>query len=88
MRIQLISAAMFAALFAAGAAQAEQTTGKIQSVDLAAMTVTLDNGTVYQVQDNTEHHNAVGGYLPGNMVTVVWEMQGQTHVLTAISPAG
>ena len=52
------------------------------------MTVTLDNGTVYQVQDNTEHHNAVGGYLPGNMVTVVWEMQGQTHVLTAISPAG
>ena len=31
------------------------------------MTVTLDNGTVYQVQDNTELHNAVGGYLPGRL---------------------
>ncbi|MFZ1467917.1 MAG: DUF1344 domain-containing protein [Paracoccaceae bacterium] len=85
MRIQLYSAALLAAMFAGGVAQAEQTTGQVKSVDPVAMTITLEDGTVYTVQPDSKDHTRLTGYLPGDTVTLEWAMDGDKHLASAVS---
>ncbi len=86
MRAPLLSAALLAAMFTGSFAYAEQTTGAIKSIDESAKTVTLENGTVFTLGDNTSRHEMLGGYLPGDTVTIVWSMEGTSHSAQSISP--
>ena len=84
MRKSILSATVLAAILAGGFAVADETNGTIKSVDDAAKTITLDNGIVYHFNDMSTHHEKLGGYLPGDEVTIVWD--GEQHEASAISP--
>ncbi len=86
MRRSIISAAILATVLGSGAAFAGQTTGQIKAVDDATMTVTLANGTAYSFTDKTDRHDMLGGYRPGDNVTIVWDMVGDKHEALAMSP--
>jgi Cu/Ag efflux protein CusF len=85
MRNSLLSAAVIVAVFGAGFASAEQLSGKITGIDPAAQSVTLDDGTVYSMSQATKQHSILGGYRVGDTVTLVWEMQGNQHLVSAMS---
>lgn len=86
MRAHLLSTAVLAALFAGGMAFADETIGTIKSVDEAANTVTLQDGTVYTFENTSGRHEMLGGYLPGDKVAIDWAMRGEVHAATAMSP--
>lgn len=86
MRTPLISAALLAAMFAGGIAFADETIGTIKSVDEAAQTVTLENGTVYTFDKKANTFEMLGGYLPGDKVTIEWALDGAIHKASAMSP--
>lgn len=86
MRKSIISATILAAVLGSSAAFAGQTTGQIKAVDDAAMTVTLANGSAYTFNDKTDRYDMLGGYLPGDNVTIVWDMVGDKHEALAMSP--
>jgi Cu/Ag efflux protein CusF len=85
MRNSFLSAAVIVAVFGAGFASAEQSSGKITGIDATAQSVTLDDGTVYSMSQATKQHSILGGYRVGDTVTLVWEMQGNQHLVSAMS---
>ncbi|MCB2111039.1 MAG: DUF1344 domain-containing protein [Defluviimonas sp.] len=86
MKKSIFSAALLAAMFAGGFAFAEQTTGAIKSADEANHTVTLEDGTVFTFEKDAKFFEMLGGYRPGDKVTIDWSMVGDQHVATAMSP--
>lgn len=78
MRASLISATLVAAMFSGSFALADVATGRIQAIDAATKTVTLTDGTAY-----TTTKDMLGGYLPGDSITIMWD--GESHHAVAIS---
>jgi ribosomal protein L21E len=85
MRRTILSAAVLAAVFGSSMAFAGVTTGVVQSVQQGA-SVTLQDGTVYTLTDDSMSHEVTGGFLPGDAVTIHWTMDGPAHDILAISP--
>lgn len=85
MRKSFLSAAVIVAVFGAGFASAEQSSGKITGIDPAAQSVTLDDGIVYSMDQATQQHSILGGYRAGDAVSLVWEMQGDKHLVSVMS---
>lgn len=86
MKKSVFSAALVAAMFAGGFAQAAATSGTIKSIDNPAEAVTLENGVTYTFDQDMYRHPVLDGYRPGDKVTVVWSKMGDKHVALALSP--
>lgn len=70
------------ALFASvGIASAEEATGTLESVDQTMRTITLDDGTTYQVQEGV----MIDTLIPGQEVTVSYEEQDGDYVAHTVT---
>jgi len=67
----------------AAAAAETRTTGTIRSLDTRAMTITLQNGTVYDLPAGI----AIADFRVGEKVTVTWDTIGARHEATAVTAA-
>ena len=83
MRSTLFSSVVVLTLALAGAAFADPTDtgGKISAIDTEAMTLTLEDGSVYSVTDAAQ----LDGLKVGDDVTVTWEAQGDKNVASEIA---
>ena len=77
MKSKLVPALVVASLAFGGAALAATTdaTGAIKAIDVKAMTVTLEDGTVYTFPAGVK----LDGFKVGEKVTIAWEMKGTVH---------
>ena len=83
MKKALVAISVAALLGTAGAALAEDAKGKIQAVDPAAKTITLEDGTTYTLAEGV----VVEGLQPGTEVTVSFEEKDGTKTASAVTPA-
>lgn len=84
MRAFLIPAAIAAGLALAPAAFAAQTTtGTIKAMDTKTHTVTLDNGTVYNLPSSVKEKDLK----VGEKVSVNWDMKAGKHQATTVAAA-
>ena len=83
MRIMLSALAAAAILGAANLAYAAEATGTIKSIDMSKHTVTLDNGSTYDVAKNIK----LNGMRVGERVTLTYQQSGKAMDATAIKPA-
>jgi hypothetical protein len=82
MRSKLVPAVLALSLAMGGAAFASTTTqGTVKAIDMTAHTLTLDNGTVYQLPAGFSNPSLK----VGEKVSVVWDMKGSTHEATAVT---
>jgi Cu/Ag efflux protein CusF len=83
MRKTLIPAILAASLALSGVAFAasQDAKGAIKAIDAKAMTVTLDDGTVYFFTDKVK----LDAFKVGEKVTIVWEMKDKAHDASAIT---
>lgn len=87
MRGKILTSLLLVSTLAAGSAAmaaATQTVGTIKSVDAKNMAVILQDGTTYTLPKGAKPD----AFRAGEKVKLTWEMQGQKHVATAITPAG
>lgn len=72
-----------------GAAFASEVTGMLKSIDEAAMTVTLEDGTVYMIpaDQQDQFRETLSGLKAGDQVQITWAQQGDKLMIEAISPA-
>ena len=70
-------------LGAANLAYAADATGTIKSIDMSKHTVTLDNGSTYDVAKNVKFN----GMRVGERVTLTYQQSGKAMDATAIKPA-
>jgi hypothetical protein len=81
MRVLLSNLAIVTVLVAPAAALAAQTaTGTIKAYSPAAMSLTLDNGTVYQLPKG--FHDP--GLKAGEKVSISFDMSGKTYEATSV----
>ncbi len=81
MRSILFPALLTASLALGGAAfAATDTTGVIKAIDVTALTVTLEDGTVYYLPAGFK----LDGFKVGEKVTITWDMKGDKHEATAM----
>lgn len=82
MRSKLIPAVLAATLAFGGAvyAAASDATGAIKAIDTKALTVTLEDGTVYTFPASVK----LDGFKVGEKVTITWDMKGEAHEGSAI----
>ena len=83
MRIMLSALAAATILGAANLAYAAEATGTIKSIDMSKHTVTLDNGSTYDVAKDVQ----VIGMRIGERVTLTYQQSGKAMDATAIKPA-
>jgi hypothetical protein len=83
MRIMLSALAAATILGAANLAYAADATGTIKSIDMSKHTVTLDNGSTYDVAKNVKSN----GMRVGERVTLTYQQSGKAMDATAIKPA-
>jgi hypothetical protein len=83
MRITLSALAAATILGAANLAYAADATGTIKSIDMSKHTVTLDNGSTYDVAKNVKFN----GMRVGERVTLTYQQSGKAMDATAIKPA-
>ena len=83
MRIMLSALAAATILGAANLAYAAEATGTIKSIDMSKHTVTLDNGSTYDVAKNVKFN----GMRVGERVTLTYQQSGKAMDATAIKPA-
>ena len=83
MRIMLSALAAATILGAANLAYAAEATGTIKSIDMSKHTVTLDNGSTYDVAKDVQ----VNGMRIGERVTLTYQQSGKAMDATAIKPA-
>ena len=83
MQIMLSAVAAAAILGAANLAYAAEATGTIKSIDMSKHTVTLDNGSTYDVAKDVQ----VNGMRIGERVTLTYQQSGKAMDATAIKPA-
>lgn len=82
MRALFIPVAVAAGLALAPAAfAAETTTGMIKSIDSKAHTVTLDNGTVYNLPMSVKDSS----FKAGDKVSVKWDMKAGKHQAESVT---
>ena len=82
MRALFIPVAVAAGLALAPAAfAAETTTGMIKSIDSKAHTVTLDNGTVYNLPASVKDSSLKAG----EKVSVKWDMKAGKHQAESVT---
>lgn len=80
--LKMFGAVGAAALFAlAGAANAEEASGKIEALDPGAGIIILDDGQTYTVAEGV----SIEGLQPGDTVTVSFEITGDTNKAMAVS---
>ena len=78
---KLIPAVLAASLGLAGAAFAATTTqGTIKAFDMAKLTLTLQDGTVYTLPAGFKDP----GFKVGEKVAVTWDMMGANHEATDV----
>ena len=83
MRIMLSALAAATILGTANLAYAADATGTIKSIDMSKHTVTLDNGSTYDVAKNVKFN----GMRVGERVTLTYQQSGKAMDATAIKPA-
>lgn len=83
MRIMLSALAAAAILGAANLAYAAEATGTIKSIDMSKHTVTLDNGSTYDVAKDVKFN----GMRVGERVMLTYQQSGKAMDATAIKPA-
>ena len=83
MQIMLSALAAATILGAANLAYAAEATGTIKSIDMSKHTVTLDNGSTYDVAKDVQ----VNGMRIGERVTLTYQQSGKAMDATAIKPA-
>ena len=83
MQIMLSALAAATILGAANLAYAADATGTIKSIDMSKHTVTLDNGSTYDVAKNIKFN----GMRVGERVTLTYQQSGKAMDATAIKPA-
>ena len=83
MQIMLSALAAATILGAANLAYAAEATGTIKSIDMSKHTVTLDNGSTYDVAKDVQ----VIGMRIGERVTLTYQQSGKAMDATAIKPA-
>lgn len=81
MKRLLATVAAAALMTSAAAALADESSGKIKMVDPAAMTLTLEDGTVYQLSEGV----AIQDLKPGQEVTVSYEVQEGKNVADSVA---
>ncbi|HWK64914.1 MAG TPA: DUF1344 domain-containing protein [Rhizobiaceae bacterium] len=69
------------ALIAATGAYAAQATGSIKSMDSKAHTLTLDNGTVYQLPSKQD----MSKMKAGEKVKITYQSKGGKHMATSVA---
>jgi Cu/Ag efflux protein CusF len=67
----------------AALAAATDTIGTIKAIDTKAMSVTLQDGTVYMLPKGVK----LDGFKIGEKVSLLWEMKGAVHEATEIKAA-
>jgi Protein of unknown function (DUF1344) len=82
MRKLLVPLALVAALGVAGAASAATSVGAIQAINPGAMTVTLDDGSLYHFTNA----KAFANFKVGDEVSINWEHAGTAMDANSISP--
>ena len=75
----IVGTALSGMAFAAGTTS----TGMIKALDMTKHTLTLDNGTVYQLPAGYK----APGLKVGDKVSVTWDMMGTTHDASAVGMA-
>ena len=83
MKKTLVAISVAAFLGTAGSALAEEAKGKIQAVDPAAKTITLEDGTTYTLAEGV----MVDTLQPGTEVTVSFDEKDGTKTASAFTPA-
>ena len=83
MRIMLSALAAAAIFGAANLAYAAEATGTIKSIDMSKHTVTLDNGSTYDVAKDVKFN----GMRVGERVMLTYQQSGKAMDATAIKPA-
>ncbi len=81
MKTGLFALATVMALSAGAAAFAEEATGKISAIDTEHMTVTLDDGMIYELKRNDENRNRLGTVQVGDTLALDWVMSGDTRLV-------
>jgi len=82
MRFKFVPALVAISLAFAGAAYASTTTnGQIKAIDQSAHTLTLADGTVYQLPSG---FNAAA-FKAGDKVAVIWNMKGSMHEASSVT---
>ena len=64
-------------------AASTDTTGTIKAIDAKALSVTLQDGTVYMLPKSVK----LDGFKVGEKVSLLWEMKGTIHEATEIKAA-
>jgi Cu/Ag efflux protein CusF len=75
--------AAIAFVFSIAIAQADATAGKIATVDPAAGSITLENGTTFTIAEGV----SMEGLEPGTEVTVSFEEQDGQLIATEVAPS-
>ena len=86
MRMKLASVLLLTSTLGFGVAAMaapSDTTGTIKSIDAKAISVTLDNGTVYMLPKTFK----LADFKVGEKVSVHWELKGTAHDATAMTAA-
>ena len=82
MSSKLLSLVIAASLtFGAAAFAATETSGTIKAIDTTALTITLDDGTVYYLPAGFK----LDAYKPGETVKITWDMQADKHEASAVT---
>lgn len=66
-----------------GMAAADEATGTVESVDETMRTITLEDGTTYELQEGVD----IEGIFPGQEVTVSYEEDNGDNVAHGVEPA-
>ncbi len=86
MRMKLASVVLLTTTLGFGVAAMAaltDTTGTIKSIDAKAISVTLDNGTVYMLPKAFK----LAAFKVGEKVSVHWELKGTAHDATEMTAA-
>ncbi len=83
MRIMVSALAAGAFLGAASMACAAEATGTIKAIDMSRHTVTLNNGSTYDVAKGAK----INGMKVGEKITLTYSQSGKAIDATAIKPA-
>lgn len=86
MRNFIMPLTLVAALGTASAASAATSTGTIDAINPAQMTVTLSDGSVYAFPDTSDAATRLANFKPGDEVVIHWIHVGTALDATAMSP--
>lgn len=77
----VVTAAFAAVIASSSLAFADQTTGMVRTFDPSALTLTLQDGSIYYLPQNFKNP----GLKAGERVQVSWTSQGGKHMANAVT---